>query len=67
MAKFKKLDGETEEYVVKGSLLNNAGVNLTQTFAGTGFGENTRLYADFEARMYEICEIDENDEETEEE
>ena len=59
VAKFKKLDGETEEYVVSGSLLNNAGINLTQTFAGTGFGENTRLYADFEARMYEICEIKE--------
>ncbi len=57
VAKFKKLDGETEEYIVSGSLLNNAGVSLTQTFAGTGMGENTRLYADFEARMYEICEV----------
>ncbi len=57
LARFKKLDGETEEYAVSGSLLNNSGINLTQTFAGSGFGENTRLYADFEARMYEICEI----------
>ncbi len=63
VARFKKLDGETEEYVVKGSLLNNAGINLTQTFAGTGFAENTRLYADFEARMYEICEIKEDNNE----
>jgi alpha-galactosidase len=62
VARFKKLDGETENYVVRGSLLNNAGVNLTQTFAGTGFGENTRLYADFEARMYEVCEIEETEE-----
>jgi alpha-galactosidase len=60
VARFKKLDGETEDYVARGSLLNNAGVNLTQTFAGSGFGENTRLYADFEARMYEICEIRED-------
>ena len=52
VARFVKLDGETEDYRVSGSLLNNAGVSLAQTFAGVGYGENTRIYKDFEARMY---------------
>lgn len=52
IAKFVKLDGEKGSYKVSGSLLNNAGVSLPQSFAGTGYGENTRIYCDFESRMY---------------
>ena len=36
----------------RSALLNHAGIALAQGFAGTGYGENTRLYQDFDARMY---------------
>ena len=35
-----------------GSLLNTAGLTLSQGFAVTGFNGQTRLYQDFDARMY---------------
>ncbi len=52
VAKFVKLDGEVEDVTVSGSLLNHSGVRLAQSFAGTGFGENTSLYQDYDAKMY---------------
>ncbi|MCQ2506894.1 MAG: alpha-galactosidase [Lachnospiraceae bacterium] len=58
VAKFMKLDGEKEQYVVSGSLLNNAGIQLSQAYCGSGFAENTRKYADFDSRIYEITEVD---------
>lgn len=57
IAKFVKLDGETEDYLVSGSLLNEAGLELAQSFAGTGLGENTRVYQDFDARIYFMEEV----------
>ncbi len=54
VAHFIKMDGETEDCIVPGALLNYAGVALAQGFAGTGCGANTRLYQDFDARMYFI-------------
>ena len=54
VAKFIKMDGETEDYTLPGSVLNNCGVALAQSFAGTGYNANTRLYQDFDARMYFI-------------
>jgi len=57
IAKFLKLDGETEDYTVSGSLLNEAGLELAQSFAGTGLGENTRVYQDFDARLYFLEEV----------
>ena len=56
IAKFYKLDGETEDYSVSGSLLMHAGLELQQGFAGTGFGENTRVYQDFDSRLYFVEE-----------
>ena len=47
-----KMDGEVEDYVVSGSLLNNAGIKLKQAFGGTGFDDETRLFKDFSSRMY---------------
>lgn len=52
IAKFYKMDGETEDYTVSGALLNNAGIKLKQAFGGTGFDEETRLFKDFSSRMY---------------
>ncbi|MBQ7360292.1 MAG: alpha-galactosidase [Lachnospiraceae bacterium] len=57
IAKFVKLDGETEDYTLSGSLLNRAGLELAQSFAGTGLGENTRVYQDFDSRMYFLEEV----------
>ncbi len=52
IAKFYKMDGETEDYTVSGTLLNNAGIKLKQAFGGTGFDDETRLFKDFSSRMY---------------
>lgn len=52
IAKFYKMDGETEDYTVSGALLNNAGIKLKQAFGGTGFDDETRLFKDFSSRMY---------------
>ncbi len=57
ISRFYKLDGEKEDYVVSGSFLENAGVKLAQSFAGTGFGENTAIYQDYAARMYFMEEV----------
>lgn len=52
IAKFYKLDGETEDYTLPGSLLNHAGVNLAAGFAGTGMGSNTAIYRDNDAKIF---------------
>lgn len=52
IAKFVKMDGESEDYVLKGSYLNNAGVVLAQAFGGAGYENETRMFQDFSSRMY---------------
>ncbi len=52
VAHFVKMDGEKESYTVSGSLLNQAGIRLAQGFVGVGYAPNTRLYQDFDSRMY---------------
>ena len=52
IAKFYKLDGEVEDYNVSGSLLMRAGLELSQGFAATGLNPNTRVYQDFDSRLY---------------
>lgn len=54
LARFIKMDGEVEDYVLSGALLNNAGIKLTQAFGGTGYNGETRLFQDFQSRMYFI-------------
>lgn len=51
-AKFVKLDCESDEYVASGSLLNNAGLKLSQGYSGTGFNDKTRIFKDYDSRMY---------------
>lgn len=51
-AKFVNFNCEKDEFVAKGSLLNNAGMKLSQGYAGTGFNDNTRIFKDYDSRMY---------------
>jgi alpha-galactosidase len=57
VSKFVQLDGEAENCAVLGRVLNHAGLKLSQTYAGTGFGKNTAIYQDFDARVYLMEEI----------
>jgi len=52
IARFVHLDGEKEDKIVSGALLNRMGLPLADSYAGTGFGSNTALYQNFDARMY---------------
>lgn len=52
IAKFVKIDGETEDCLVNGDTLMYSGVKLKQAFAGTGLNEETRYYPDFGSRLY---------------
>lgn len=52
VAKFVKIDGEVEDYVLSGAYLNNAGIVLAQAFGGAGFEAGTRMFQDFASRMY---------------
>lgn len=57
IARFMKMDSEVEDFTVKGSVLNNAGIKLSQGFAGTGYEKNTRLYQDYDSRLYFVSEV----------
>lgn len=45
---------ETEEYQVYGDMLMNAGIKLSQQFAGIGYNEQTRIMGDFASRLYVV-------------
>lgn len=51
------LDGEKEDKVVSGAVMNRHGVPLAQNYAGTGYGQNTALYQDYDARIYFMEEV----------
>ena len=59
VAKFVKLDGETENYLMRGDVLMRGGVNLKQPFGGTGYNDQVRYFQDFGARTYFVEEEDE--------
>lgn len=52
VAKFVKMDGEKEDYVIPGDLLMEAGVKLKQGFGATGYNEQVRFFQDFASRIY---------------
>ncbi|MEE8836307.1 MAG: alpha-galactosidase [Eubacteriales bacterium] len=52
IASFVTMPGEQEEMNVTGALLMRAGVKLAPGYAGTGYNENTRYFADGCSRMY---------------
>lgn len=57
VAKFVKMDGETEEYTLSGTILNECGVCLKQGFGGTGYNDKVRLFQDFHSRVYCIEKV----------
>ena len=59
VAKFVKMDGETEDLFACGDVLMYGGVHLKQAFAGTGYNNEVRYYQDFGSRLYfmeSLCE-----------
>lgn len=57
VAQFVKMDGETEDYILYGSLLNSCGIKLSQAYGATGYDEHTRYYPDCASRMYFMEEV----------
>ncbi len=57
IAKFVKMDGETEDCVAYGDTLMYNGVKLKQAFAGTGYNEQVRYFPDFGSRLYFMEEV----------
>lgn len=60
VARIVTMGGETEDYTAKGALLMHNGVRLKQSYSGTGFNEQVRLFPDFASRMYFIIQTDES-------
>jgi len=52
VAKFVKMEGETEKYAVSGDTLMNGGVHLKQAFGATGYSGEVRYFQDFGSRIY---------------
>ena len=52
IAKVKKMPGEVEDCTAYGNVFHYSGVKLKQSFAGTGYDENTRLFKDGSSRIY---------------
>ena len=57
LAKKVKMDGETEELVLYGDLLMEAGVHVAPAFSGTGYSGEVRHMPDFSSRMYTMEEV----------
>lgn len=60
LAKFVKMDGETEDYICSGSALMYDGVNLKQSFVGTGYSDEVRHFPDFASRLYFMNAVEAN-------
>ena len=52
VAKFVKMDGETEDGTAYGDVLMYGGIKLKQAFAAVGYNEETRHFPDFASRVY---------------
>ncbi len=52
VARFVKMDGETEELYAYGDALMYGGVRLKQAFGGTGYSDEVRHFPDFASRIY---------------
>lgn len=52
LARFVKMDGETENFVASGDVLMYHGVKLKQGFGATGFDGRVRCFQDFATRLY---------------
>jgi len=56
--RFVKMPGEVEDYTCSGQVLMS-GVKLKAAFAGTGYNEQTRMFKDFESRLYFMESVEE--------
>ncbi|MBD5525488.1 MAG: alpha-galactosidase [Lachnospiraceae bacterium] len=52
VARFVKMDGETEDLYAYGNALMYGGVRLKQAFGGTGYSDEVRHFPDFASRIY---------------
>lgn len=52
VAKFVKMNGETEDCYAFGDALMYSGVKLKQSFGGTGYNDEVRYFPDFASRVY---------------
>ncbi|MCM1273624.1 MAG: alpha-galactosidase [Clostridium sp.] len=52
VAKFVKMDGETEDLYAYGDTLMYGGVRLKQAFGATGYSSEVRHFPDFGSRLY---------------
>lgn len=52
VARFVKMDGETEDLYAYGDALMYGGVRLKQAFGGTGYSDEVRHFPDFASRVY---------------
>lgn len=58
VARFVKMNGETEDCYVYGDTMMYSGVKLRQAFGGTGYNDEVRYFPDFASRLY-FMEADE--------
>ena len=58
IARFYKMNGESEDYFAYGDSLMYAGVKLSPAFGGTGYDEQVRLFGDFASRIYFINAVE---------
>lgn len=59
VAKLVKMDEKGEDLYAYGDALMYGGVNLAQSYIGTGFDERVRVMADYDCRIYYIEEAEE--------
>ena len=52
LAKFYKMGGEKEEFLLSGEEAMYSGIRLKQAFGGVGFNDKVRLFTDFSSRLY---------------
>ena len=57
IAKFYKMNAETESHNMYGDAMMYAGVHLRSAFASCGFNGNMRYYPDFGSRIYTIEKV----------
>lgn len=58
LAKFIKMDGETEDCVCYGDTLMYEGIKLKQGFVATGYSDEVRHFPDYASRLYFMEEVE---------
>ena len=53
-----KMNGEKDEYLTTGEILNNCGFKTTKNYSSVGFGDDVRFYQDYSSRLYVIKKVE---------